>query len=117
MSTTRRGAQVEEAARRHLQRSGLQHLHSNFQAKTGELDLIMLDAECVVFVEVRYRQSQRYGGGATSIDFRKQQRLRKTASFYLLTHPELSGQPCRFDVISASGSPADPVLQWIRRAF
>ena len=117
MTTSERGAQVEQAACRLLQRQGLHHLHSNFRARTGELDLIMLDADCVVFVEVRYRRSERFGGAAMSIDSRKQHRLRRTAEYYLRRHPRLAQQPCRFDVVCASGSPADPDLQWIRRAF
>lgn len=117
MTSSERGALVEAAACNHLQKQGLQHLQSNFRAKTGELDLIMLDADCVVFVEVRYRHSTRYGGAAMSIDRRKQQRLRRTADYYLLKHPRLSRQPCRFDVICASGSPADPDFEWLRRAF
>lgn len=117
MSTRGRGAQVERAACRLLQKQGLQHLQSNFRAKTGELDLIMRDADCVVFVEVRYRRSTRFGGAAGSIDRRKQQRLRRTADFYLSRYPKLAQQPCRFDVVCASGSLEDPDFEWIRRAF
>lgn len=117
MTSRERGALVEQVACRYLQRLGMRHLHSNFRAKSGELDLIMMDAQCVVFVEVRYRRSERFGGAALSIDAAKQRRLRRTADCYLRRYPKLSQQPCRFDVICASGLPTDPDLRWIRSAF
>jgi putative endonuclease len=117
MSTSERGARVEAAACRLLRRRGLKLLSSNFRSKYGELDLVMRDADCVVFVEVRYRRSERFGGAAMSVDQRKQLRLRRTAEYFLRRHPKLAAQPCRFDVVCASGCSADPELEWIQRAF
>ncbi len=110
-----RGAAVEAAAERYLCQAGLQLLARNVRYRGGELDRVMEDDGTVVFVEVRYRADTRFGGGAASVDPRKQQRLQLAAGLFLQAHPELAARPCRFDVIDASGEP--PQLYWLKDAF
>ncbi|HSR64957.1 MAG TPA: YraN family protein [Xanthomonadaceae bacterium] len=116
-----RGAAIEDAARRHLVAAGLRELAANASYRGGELDLVMRDdggrAPCVVFVEVRYRRSDGFGGGAASVDAGKRRRLLLAAQSFLAAHPALRDAPCRFDVIEASGDPAAPTLRWLRDAF
>ena len=116
-----RGAEVEAAARVHLEREGLRPLAANARYKAGELDLVMLDrgrdGDVVVFVEVRYRQHRGFGGGAASIDRGKRRRLVRAALLFLARHRALADMPCRFDVVEASGNPAAPALHWLRDAF
>ena len=112
-----RGDAVEAAALTHLQAHGLQLLERNAQARGGEIDLVMLDGGVVVFVEVRYRASPAFGGGAASIDARKRRKLVHAAQVFLMKHPRHAQAACRFDVIDASGDPAAPHLQWLRDAF
>lgn len=118
----KRGQAVEAAARELLRRAGLTDLAANALYRVGELDLVMRDATrpgtpTVVFVEVRYRQSQLFGGGAASVDAGKRRRLVHAALRFLQEHPALADAPCRFDVIDAQGDPAAPQLTWIRDAF
>ncbi len=113
-----RGAAVEAAARAHLENAGLRWLAGNVSYRGGELDLVMQEPgspPTVVFVEVRYRRSTAFGGGAASVDAGKRRRLILAAQLYLGAHPRLASAPCRFDVVQASGQP--PRLQWIRDAF
>ncbi|MBA3929575.1 MAG: YraN family protein [Xanthomonas sp.] len=117
-----RGHAVEVAARELLRRAGLTELAVNANYRGGELDLVMQDATrpgtpSVVFVEVRYRQSQAFGGGAASVDIGKRRRLVHAAHRFLQDHPALADAPCRFDVVDARGDPASPRLEWIRDAF
>ena len=112
-----RGAGVEAAAREHLGRAGLRPLAANASARVGELDLVMLDGSTVVFVEVRYRRSARFGDGAASIDARKRRRLVLAARQFLARHRQYHEAPCRFDVVDASGDPGAPTLRWLRDAF
>jgi len=112
-----RGAEVEAAASRHLAAAGLRPVAANAAARVGELDLVMLDGDTLVFVEVRYRGSDRFGGGAASVDARKRRRLVLAARQFLAMHPRYGQAPCRFDVVAASGDPAAPALTWIRDAF
>lgn len=115
-----RGALVEAAARRHLLAAGLRTLAGNVNYRVGELDLVMLDrdreGDVVVFVEVRYRAGNDYGGGAASVDSGKRRKLLRAAETYLLGN-RCQDMPCRFDVVEASGDPAAPRLNWIRDAF
>ena len=83
----------------------------------GELDLVMDDADVLVFVEVRYRRERDFGGGAASVDARKRGRLVRAASAYLAATPALARRPCRFDVVSVEGDAEAPRFDWIRNAF
>ena len=111
------GAHWELAARRELERAGLRARAANVRYPFGELDLVMDDAEVLVFVEVRYRRGQRFGGGAASVDGRKRSRLVRAASAYLAANPTLARRTCRFDVMSIAGDAAAPQFDWIRNAF
>ena len=117
IDTRARGAAVEAAAHAYLVRAGLRPLAANANFRMGELDLVMRDGETVVFVEVRYRRSTAFGGGAASIDARKRQRLVRAAALFLARHRALADAPCRFDVIDASGDAEAPDIDWIRDAF
>lgn len=112
-----RGAAVEAAARDHLLGHGLRALASNAGFRVGELDLVMLDGDTLVFVEVRYRRDDRYGGGAVSVDARKRRKLVLAAQAFLQRHRAHADRACRFDVVEAGGDPAQPQLHWLRDAF
>ena len=112
MKTQRSGNRAERLALRFLRQKGLQHITSNFRARCGEIDLIMRDDETVVFVEVRYRANDRYGGAAASVDPRKQRKLIRTAQRWLQMQND---EPvCRFDVVAIGASDR---IDWITRAF
>ncbi len=117
------GEYWEQQALAFLRSQGLRLLQQNFRAKCGEIDLIMLEQETLVFVEVRKRQRSRFLHAAASIDGRKQARLWRTAQAYLLTRPDLSAKPCRFDIIawdidSRHPPGADwPQPRWLRSAL
>lgn len=117
MSTTQTtGSLAEQIASDHLASNGLRQIERNFSCRYGEIDLIFRDREYLVFVEVRYRSSDSHGGAAGSIGPQKQQRLRRTAEFWL-QQQRRSNSPCRFDVVTISGRLDNPVLDWIRNAF
>ncbi|HHB91895.1 MAG TPA: YraN family protein [Thioploca sp.] len=109
------GQWAEEVAHVYLCKQGLQPIERNYRCKTGEIDLIMLDEETLIFIEVRYRKSQRYGGSLASIDMRKQQRILTTATIYLQS--KKLDQQCRFDVVLIDGLIGNFELNWIRDAF
>ena len=112
-----RGDAVETAALALLEANGLRLLARNASARGGELDLVMTEGDSVVFVEVRYRGSAAFGGGAASVDAGKRRKLVRAAQVWLLRHPRHADAPCRFDVVAASGDPAAPAFDWLRDAF
>ncbi len=111
------GARVEALARDFLQRQGLEPVAANANYRGGELDLVMRDGDALVFVEVRYRRSAGFGGGAASVDASKCRKLVHAAQQFLTAHREFARTPCRFDVIDASGDPEAPAIDWLRDAF
>ncbi|KAF1708852.1 YraN family protein [Pseudoxanthomonas kalamensis DSM 18571] len=117
----RRGQAAERAARDALQRAGLRELRANAQYRGGEIDLVMLDrdrdGEVLVFVEVRYRKSNAFGGGAASVDLRKRRKLVHAAQAFLAESGTYADLPCRFDVVEADGDPQAPRIAWLKDAF
>lgn len=111
------GARAETAARAFLESHGLRFVAANAASRPGELDLVMRDGDVLVFVEVRYRASDRFGGALASVDRAKQRRLVRAAEAFLASHRALRALRCRFDVIAAQGNPGAPRLQWVRDAF
>lgn len=109
------GFAAEASARHHLLAQGLSFVTSNYRCKSGEIDLIMRDKTHLVFIEVRSRTSRLYGGASVSITRQKQQKILKTALYYLSTHKLHEKYPIRFDVISMDGVPAK--INWIQNAF
>ena len=113
-----RGRQAEALARRYLQQQGLQLVSQNWRCKRGELDLVMLDGDTVVFVEVRYRRHIAWGGAIESIDWRKRQRLVIAAQLFLQCETRWASSPCRFDVITLGRDQSTAQApEWIRNAF
>ena len=109
------GSLAEQQACDYLIAQGLQWVESNYNCRIGEIDLIMRDDKCLVFVEVRARVSTAFGGALASVTYNKQRKLMKTASLFLLTNKLYDKQPIRFDVLSLQGQP--PTISWIKNAF
>lgn len=115
-----RGQQAEQIACDYLQQHGLQLITQNYHCRRGEIDLIMRDADTLVFVEVRARRSDRFGSALESITTDKQSRIIATAQQYL--QQNRLQQNCRFDVIAVriqttADSQNHQVSDWIRDAF
>lgn len=87
----------EAQAADYLRRKGYTLVAANYRCRFGEIDLIVRNRHYLVFVEVKLRKSAGFAQAREFVDFRKQQRIRATASMYLSRYPT-SLQP-RFDVI------------------
>jgi len=111
------GITAEKIACQHLQANGLKLIKKNFRTKCGEIDLIMREQKTTVFVEVRYRRSNKYGSPFATIDQRKQRKLMNTAQLYLQHNRTLNKVPSRFDVVGIENSLQNPKITWIRGAF
>lgn len=111
------GAIFEQRACAELQRAGLALLDRNYTTRYGELDLVMLDRDTVVFVEVRHRLASSHGSAAMTVTASKQRKLIQTAELWLSRHPEHANRPCRFDVVSYDGPADHAAMTWWHRAF
>ena len=116
-NTRERGTTWEAAAESWLCERGLKTVERNFNCRVGEIDLIMEDRGTLVFAEIRYRKNVRFGSGAETVTYSKQQRIVRAAQRYLQFHPHRARQPCRFDVLSLDHATGTLRVDWIRGAF
>jgi len=113
----RDGSAAEGLAAKLLDDAGLRVLARNYRCRGGEIDLVALDGDTLVFVEVRLRRDARFGGPGASIDTRKQARIVLAAQHYLMGAPtNMRDRPCRFDAILLDGLD-DARMQWLKNAF
>jgi putative endonuclease len=109
----RAGEVAESLAAEFLQSRGLAIAERNYRCRFGEIDLVAREGPTLVFVEVRRRASEAYGGAAESITAAKRSRLLAAARHYLARAGDRA--PCRFDAVLIRGDP--PRIEWIRNAF
>ncbi len=112
------GKRGEEAAARYLRRRGHKILARGDKFGPGELDLVTLDGETIVFVEVKTRRSDEVGHPSEAVDERKQRRLTRLAVAFLKRHGLLE-RPARFDVVAVTW-PAGrrlPAVEHVANAF
>lgn len=107
------GDAAEALAASFLMRHGLRVLERNWGVRGGEIDLICEDHGCLVFVEVRLRTNNHFGGAGASITPAKQRRIVLAARHYLAGKRE---QSCRFDVVLLEAL-SETRLEWIKNAF
>lgn len=110
------GTRTEKRAERWLKKQGLKIIHRNYKCKHGEIDLIAQSGNALVFVEVRYRKGGGFFGDAVdSVTKKKQQRIVRAATNFLLRHTRYEARACRFDVLAYHGDNNNP--EWIIGAF
>lgn len=114
LSRLQAGAHYELEARRFLERKGLRFVAANVHVGGGELDLIMKQQHVIVFVEVRYRSDNRFGGATASVTLSKQRKLLYAARNWLArTSGSFDTVDCRFDVLAFTGNE----IEWLTNAF
>ena len=112
------GQRGEAVAARYLRRRRYKILARGDRFGPGELDLVALDGETIVFVEVKTRQSHAAGHPSEAVDEQKQRRLTRLAVAFLKRY-RLLERPARFDVIAVTW-PADkwfPTIEHVKNAF
>ena len=105
------GGEAEERAASFLVRQGLAIVARNYRTRMGEIDLVAREGATLVFVEVRRRESEHFGGAAGSVDWKKRRRLVAAARHFLARLG--SEPPCRFDVVALHQGEC----AWLRAAF
>lgn len=97
-STYIKGKRAECQAALYLRKLGYAILCANYHTRHGEIDLVAREGACLVFVEVKTRNTQRFGSPEEALTVQKQKRLFKTARYYLRQNP-WHGH-IRFDVVT-----------------
>lgn len=100
------GLSGEQMAERWLCGHGMRCEARRFRAADGEIDLVMLDGDTVVFVEVKSRPNKPAGMGLMAVTPAKRRRMTHAAAVFLMKR-DWTERPARFDVIEIS---ADGIL-------
>lgn len=95
----------EEEATQYLKDQGFHILYNNWRAERGDIDIVALDNDCLVFVEVKGGSSERYGPPELRVTKNKQRQLKKLASIFLSGDEvnDIDFELCRFDVVIVDG--------------
>lgn len=110
------GNQYETLAKQYLLRQGLRFVEQNFLTKVGEIDLIFQQGKTIVFVEVKYRNNDRFGSAAEMVTRAKMRKLIKTANIWLSRQRQsIYTIDYRFDVIAIHDNGRD--INWIQNAI
>lgn len=114
-NTKAKGDYFERQAEHFLSQQGLTLISRNYHCKFGEIDLIMQDKTTLVFVEVKYRKSNAFGGALNALSQTKQQRLTRTLMYYLKQH-NLESSAFRVDFVAINGQ--NPYqFTWLKSVF
>lgn len=112
MNTKVSGIEGEAEAYRYAVSRGLKPIEKNYRRAGGEIDLIAMDGDTVVFIEVKARMSPRYGSAAEAVNASKRRCVVRAALSYLQSH-RLMDARVRFDVIAIDGGQ----IRYIENAF
>ncbi len=93
------GSNYEQAAVKYLTDKGYSVITCNYRTRYGEIDIIGKDGEYLCFIEVKYRKSLRYGYPEDAVDYRKQNKIKQVANFYMFSNRYYNIK-CRFDVVA-----------------
>jgi putative endonuclease len=111
------GRSAESLAAEHLSHLGYRILERNYRFRGGELDLVAIDGDTLVFVEVRARRSIALGTPFETVNRRKQRQVARAAEHWLVGRG-LERAPARFDVVSVVCPAGEtPRIEVIRNAF
>lgn len=109
----------EKLAREYLAGQGLKFVAANYLMRIGEIDLIMEDGKYLVFIEVKFRTSERWGTALEQVTAAKMQKIRRVAEAFLQNYDRFPGEVpyVRFDVIGISPAGAGYRFNWVKGAF
>ncbi|MBK9308956.1 MAG: YraN family protein [Nitrospira sp.] len=111
------GQASESLAEQFLRAKGYRILDRNVRTTIGELDLVAEDRGVVVFVEVKGRATNAFGGALLAVNHRKQAKLTKLAGQYLARRHWFD-RLCRFDVVLVHGRPSvQGHIEHVQNAF
>jgi len=112
---TNTGKLGEDIAYKYLQGLGYKILMRNFRIRGGEIDIIAIDGETLVFIEVKARSSDRFGSPEDSINFHKLRFIERAGKFFRFGRDNLP-EAERIDVIAVDTSSDEPEIRHIKNA-
>lgn len=109
------GKKGEEEAKKYLISLGYNILNTNYRNKIGEIDIIAMDKNVLVFIEVKTRTNISYGYAYEAVDNRKQRKIISTSMVYIKCH-NLGNYQLRYDIVEVYLT-IKPQINHIENAF
>jgi len=116
-SKNQSGNIAESLAADYLAKQNVKIIKRNFHSRFGEIDLVGLHQDILLFIEVRYRKNEDVLAAIETIDQRKCKKIITTSKFFLNKHKNYQSHFCRYDVITLTGELDKPAIEWIKNAF
>ncbi len=113
MNHTDIGRICEEKAVSFLEDKGFKTIERNFRCRQGEVDIIGIHENCLVFVEVKYRRNDRAGMPEEAVGVQKQSKICQTSDYFRAGHRQYASLQVRYDVVAMQGDE----IRWHRNAF
>ena len=110
------GKSGEDSALNFLKENGYKILIKNYKTKLGEVDIIAYDKDTLCFIEVKTRDSLRFGSPQEAVSHFKQRQISKVALQFLKSN-NLLNKKARFDVVSVIYAEDKPAFDLIKNAF
>lgn len=98
------GNEKEQIAVSYLISNDYQIIFRNYRTNTGEIDIIAIKNNTIVFIEVKYRKNANYGYPQEAVTYNKQQTIRNTALYFMYKNNISPDTGFRFDVINILGN-------------
>ena len=113
------GSEYETVAVDYLNNNGYEIIEQNYRCKIGEIDIIARDKNeenMLVFVEVKYRSTKKYGSALEAVDARKQKKIMAVSWYYIKEKKISQEMTFRYDVVGIEGID-DRKIRLIKNAF
>jgi len=110
------GAKSESLAAWYLKKNGYKIIEQNYRTPLGEIDIIAKEKKTIVFVEVKSRQSIRYGNPKWAVTPKKQRKISMVALQYLKSTRQMDAR-ARFDVVAVTSNRDQPQIEIVKNAF
>jgi len=110
------GKTAESVAAGQLRKQGYKILAQNYRTSLGEIDIIAREMDVIVFIEVKARNSDRFGNAKHAVTLKKQKKIARVAVSYLkeINQPDARA---RFDVVAVDAKKKDGNMEIIKNAF
>ncbi|WP_029321780.1 YraN family protein [Butyrivibrio sp. AE3004] len=118
MNKRETGTYYENLACEYIMENGAEILLRNFRSKKGEIDIVAKDGRYLIFIEVKYRTTSRYGTAEAAVNYRKQKVICRVSDYYMKRFGIDVGTPVRYDVIAIWVDEMSAAhIRWHKNAF
>ena len=113
MNNIQKGKNYEQKAAAYLQEQGMSLLTTNYRCRQGEIDIIGIHQDCLVFVEVKYRKDEKSGMPEEAVGVSKQRKICRVSDYFRVSNRQYGQMQVRYDVVAITGEQ----IKWYQDAF